>query len=225
VELAKDPYGGLKAADPLWHVYKEPHAPTAFNPNSNGRFSARTAATPRAMFYAGSSADCALWETLLRDVVPMSDRSRYVQLPPAAGYSLAQVRLRRDVPILDLSPLKLRGAVFDRDWRDRLLMLTTVPKYAATHKAAVQLLDAAPKTSGLSWRSRQTGEELAYVFYGPPVSNADIELIETIPLESPVGCSCSKRRWRAPACNPSTPPSSRQNCSSICRWSRRLTAR
>jgi hypothetical protein len=79
----------------------------------------------------------------------------------------------------------LAGA--DLKLRDRITVLTTVPKYTATNKEAARLLTALPQTAGFLWPSKQTGEDGAYVFYQPPTASDDFEVIETIPLDSPMG--------------------------------------
>ena len=183
-----NPYTPLSAGVQLWHVYKDPHAANSFNPQSTGRFSGQDAVPPRAMYYAASTSDCALWETVLRDVVPQVQPPHDVQVPPVAGYHLARLRLRRELAVLDLRPLALRWLVgTDVLLRDRLNMLTSVPKYTATHKATGELLADLPDATGLRWPSKQADQEDAYVFYEPPGGPDDMEILETIALESPKG--------------------------------------
>jgi hypothetical protein len=184
------PYEPVKSGTDLWHVYKEPYAATRFNPFANGRFAARKASPPRAMFYAGETSDCALWETVLRDVFPHARPPHPVDLPPLAGYHITRVRLKGDVEILDLGRLGVRWiARDDLKRRDRITALTTVPKYTATHKEAEKLLADFPRAAGLLWPSKQTGEDGAYLFYDPPLSSGDFEAIESVRLESPAGMS------------------------------------
>jgi hypothetical protein len=173
----------------LWHVYKDPYSPTDFNPCANGRFAARTASPPKAMLYAGSTPDCVLWETLLRDVVPQEHHPRYsIDMPAANGYHIARLGLKNDVCILDLSPLGLRRLLGgDKKQRDRISVLTIVPKYPATHVEAMRLLKKFPDAAGLSWISRQTGKDRAYVFYEPPMSSGVVAVLETIALDSSGG--------------------------------------
>jgi hypothetical protein len=139
---------------------QEPYSPTSFNPFANGRFAAGTADPPRAMFYTGETSDCALWETVLRDVFPQSRPPHGVELPPLSGYHIARVRLKRDVEILDLGRASVRWiAGDDLKRRDRIMVLTAVPKYTATHNEAAKLLSEFPRTAGLLWPSKQTGED------------------------------------------------------------------
>jgi hypothetical protein len=183
-----DPYDLVKAGTEFWHVYRDPFSSTSFNPNADGRFAAQLANPPRAMLYAGETVDCALWETVLRDVVPERRPPHGVEVPPVVGYRMARLRIRCAAPVLDLGRLGVRWlAGADLKLRDRITVLTTVPKYTATHKEAARLLTALPRTAGFLWPSKQTGEDGAYVFYQPPTASDDFEVIETIPLDSPMG--------------------------------------
>jgi hypothetical protein len=178
----------VKSGTELWHVYKEPYAPTSFNSFANGRFAARTADPPRAMFYAGETSDCALWETVLRDVFPQSRPPHGVELPPLSGYHIARVRLMSDVEILDLGRAGVRWiAGDDLKRRDRITVLTAVPKYTATHSEAAKLLSDFPRTAGLLRPSKQIGKDGAFLFYDPPVICDDFEPIESIVLDSAAG--------------------------------------
>jgi hypothetical protein len=188
VPAVGEPYDTVKAGTELWHVYKDSYSPTSFNPHANGRFAARTATPARAMLYAGESAAGALWETVLRDVVPQAAPPHDVELPPLNGYQIARLRLLRDADLLDLGRLGVRWiAGADLKLRDRITMLTTVPKYTATHHEAARLLTALPRAGCLQWPSKQTGAEIAYVFYEPPLSAKHFAAVETIPLDSPAG--------------------------------------
>lgn len=65
---------------------------------------------PRAMLYAGETVDCALWETVLRDVVPEKRPPHGVEVPPVLGYRIARLRIKRAAPVLDLGRLGVRLA-------------------------------------------------------------------------------------------------------------------
>jgi hypothetical protein len=183
-----EPYDLVKAGTEFWHVYNETFSPSSFNPFATGRFSARDADPSRAMLYAGATSDCALWETVLRDVVPQAAPPHGVSIPPVADMLIASLRLRYDAPILDLGRLGVRWiAGADLKLRDRITVLTTVPKYTATHKEAVRLLVALPRASGFLWPSKQTGSDAAYVFFEPPLASDDFETLQIILLDSPAG--------------------------------------
>jgi hypothetical protein len=184
----REPYDLVKAGTKFWHVYNEAFLPSSFNPFATGRFSARDADPARAMLYAGATSDRALWETILRDVVPQAAPPHGVSIPPVADMLIASLRLRYDVPILDLGRLGVRWiAGADLKLRDRITVLTTVPKYTATHKEAVRLLTALPRASGFLWPSKQTGSDAAYVFFEPPLASDALETLQIILLDSPAG--------------------------------------
>jgi hypothetical protein len=71
--------------------------------------------------------------------------------------------------------------------RDRITVLTTVPRYTATHKEAVRLLAALPRAGGFLWPSKQTGSDAAYVFFEPPLTSDAFETLQIILLDSPAG--------------------------------------
>jgi hypothetical protein len=89
-----EPYDLVNAGTEFWHVYNHAFLPSSFNPCATGRFSARDADPPRAMLYAGTTSDCALWETVLRDVVPQVAPPHDVSIPPVADMLIASLRLR-----------------------------------------------------------------------------------------------------------------------------------
>lgn len=181
------PYTLLYPGQVLWHVYAEPYAPTAFNPATRARYSAREATPARAMYYAGTAPACALWETVLRDVVPVSP-DEPITLPPLDGLHIARVSLTTTCPILDLRAPAIRwltGA--DEAKRERLQASTHTPVYSTTHALAIELLTVFPDAHGLGWYSRQIGAESAFVLYSPPQSPALLAEHETFPLSKPAG--------------------------------------
>jgi hypothetical protein len=190
----REPYDLVGAGTEFWHVYNEAFLPSSFNPFATGRVSARGADLPRAMLYAGETPDCALWETVLRDVVPRAVPSHGVSIPLVADMAIACLRLKYDAPILNLGRLGVRWiAGADLKLRDRITVLTTVPKYAATHTEAIRLLAALPQASGFLWPSKQTGRDAAYVFYEPPLTADVFETLHFIRLESAGGLSLIDR--------------------------------
>ena len=136
------------------------------------------------MLYASVSSDGALWETLLRNIVPEAAPPHEVVLAPTTGQRIARLRLTRDVPLLSLSPLSLRWLIANPDRRDRIGLLTRTPKYSATHSEAGRLLGDYPRAAGLCWMSRQTETDRVYVFYHPPMAVSDFVALESIALDS-----------------------------------------
>ena len=96
----REHYTRLEAGVDLWHVYPRTFAGDEFNSHSKGRFSAFAANPPRAMYYAASTPECAIWEVVLRMIVPRGpivsiDETLYSNL------QLAHLRLSRALPMLD----------------------------------------------------------------------------------------------------------------------------
>ncbi|HJU39634.1 MAG TPA: RES domain-containing protein [Tahibacter sp.] len=168
---------------PVWHVHQWDAAtgkfgPTSFNPFASGRFAARLARRPRAMYYAGSTPSVALWETVLRDVEPQgSQREVRLDVSLLKGTRLSPVFSRKAMSVLELFPLSLRrqaGHPLGEEW----LELTTTGKHAYTHGPTASLLNHLEESfpalivDGFVWESRQCGtareHPKAYVFFDPP---------------------------------------------------------
>jgi hypothetical protein len=64
----REHYTPLPAGSEIWHVYPSGYDARSFNPQSLNRF-ALPPPPVRGMYYAGESSDCALWETVLRNLV------------------------------------------------------------------------------------------------------------------------------------------------------------
>ena len=181
----------------LWHVFPKRFAGDAFNPYSKGRFSAFAANPSRAMYYAASTPECAIWEVVLRSVVPTGsivpiDEALYADL------QLARIRLARAVPMLDLRAPNLRHLSADtKQWSEwqRLAVVAEV-EYPLTHAAAAELLEVAPRAAGIQWPSRQCVRDTACVLYRAPLLPSDFEILEEIPLNSPAGLTSIDRALR-----------------------------
>jgi hypothetical protein len=119
------------------------------------------------MYYAGTSIEIALWETILRDVV--ADRDKTVMIPDAKlGNVLSTVTTKRSLRILDLSMPKLRLHAGGKAELETWLELTATSDYTRTHGPAADLLADNPDIRGLRWTSKQSGKRYASVFYGHP---------------------------------------------------------
>jgi len=166
----------------FWHVYPPKFASTAFNPTSDSRFALRP---DRAMYYAGATPSAALWETVLRDLVP--DRtSRAVEVPSDPRH-IAQVRLLCDVPVLELIAPRVNEIAVTSAFREELQIATVQRHYPATHAIARELLTRYPDAAGLYWHSRQVTSEVVAVFYQPPGLPDWFAELAVIPLSSAEG--------------------------------------
>ena len=89
-------YTPLEAGTEFCHVYPTIYAPCAFNPSSRNRF-AIPAPPDRGMFYAGDSSACALWETILRDLVVEASKPQSIDPALLEGRSIAKLTLTQEV--------------------------------------------------------------------------------------------------------------------------------
>jgi hypothetical protein len=188
-DALREHYTPLPAGTVLWHVYPSKYEPRAFNPNSRNRF-ALLPPPDQAMFYAGDSFACALWEAVLRNLVVDDKQPQHVDPALVEGRSIVQLRLLQEIPILDLRAPHFRNLSASPARHTGWQRLCIVPErdYGQTHTAARELLAAAPRAAGMSWHSRQITAQTAYVFYSPPLRPpAEFEMIEAIALDQPAG--------------------------------------
>jgi hypothetical protein len=171
----------LPVGTELWHVHPSAFGPTAFNPRSENRFAVIGGRRRRAMYYAGETAEVAIWETILRDVVADTNRSVVLYKDQLAGRVLSRVQTISPVKLIDLTMPALRGHAATHaelaDWQE----LQTTPDYPRTHAAAAALVGTA-KVGALKWTSKQAGNGAAYVFYDPP-SGSTFKVIEQQSLD------------------------------------------
>ena len=182
-------YTPLPAGTVLWHIYPSKYESRAFNPNSRNRFALLPPPT-QAMFYAGDSPACVLWEAVLRNLVVDDKQPQHVDPALVGGRSIAQLKLLQEIPILDLRAPHFRRLSANTTRHTEWQRLCVVPErdYGQTHVAARELLSAAPRAAGLSWHSRQITAQTAYVFYSPPLAPpAEFDVIDAIALDQPEG--------------------------------------
>jgi hypothetical protein len=185
----REHYTPLPAGTVLWHVYPSKYEPRAFNPSSRNRF-ALLPPPDQAMFYAGDSSACALWEAVLRNLVVDDKQPQHVDPALVEGRSIVQLKLLQEIPVLDLRAPHFRNLSAKPARHTEWQRLCIVPEreYSQTHAAARELVTAAPKAAGLSWHSRQIAAQTAYVFYSPPLKPpAEFEVIDTIALDQAAG--------------------------------------
>lgn len=174
----------------LWHIYSERYGPLAANPASKARL-----ALPgqRAMFYLASSLDGALWETVLRGVVPDADRHVAILERDLVGMRAIQVRRKVvNAPLLDLSGAGLR-MIFLQGSKESVAVAALIaePDHLKTHKAAERLFKSFKKAGVsempiLSWVSRQHKGAIVYLAYEPPMDSTWWETVGApIALDDP----------------------------------------
>ncbi|MBL8266297.1 RES family NAD+ phosphorylase [Steroidobacter sp.] len=183
-----DQYTWLPKGTRLWHVYPDGFDCLAFNAKSTNRF-ALPPPPACAMFYAGDSADCALWESVLRNLVINSAQPQPVDPGLLAGRSIVELEVALDTKILDLRAPYFRKFSSDPALHAELQRLAVVPdaQYAETHAKARALRDEWTDAVGLCWFSRQIGAQRAYVFYRPPHPAGGFRKIQAHSLDTAQG--------------------------------------
>jgi hypothetical protein len=179
----------------LFHQYLEvlPNgtriAPTQFNPATAARFSGITAAPPRAMFYAGDSRACAMWECPpLRDLVGPKVALSRRQL---TNRRVVELELQRDLKLVDLDIMTQRRMMSGKSDIDLLEELKQTTAHGRTHAAAAAILALAHARGvaldGLTWRSKQHGTGAVYLLYSPPANETDFNVVpgSEIALDEP----------------------------------------
>lgn len=141
------------------------------------------------MYYAGDTFECALWETVLRNLVIAEGQPQYVDEAQLAGRSIVRLELAQETAILDLRAPHLRHLSSDgarhTEWQQ--LCVVAEASYGQTHSAARELVATAPRAAGISWHSRQIQSRTAYVFYSPPLDSSRFRSCEMISLGQPEG--------------------------------------
>lgn len=170
------------------------------NPNANGRFTLKTD-MPRgvvgaASWYISDTVAGALWESVLRDVVPDDNGGVYLDINRLGRYALQAVRCVTPGRVLRMEPGPRRHVIaagnklLNQKWNGWF----EEDVYELTHTAAglVQLqfhaTDPSTVLPGISWRSRMTADGLVYLLYDPPLVAAHFEPVDSaIALNSPQG--------------------------------------
>ena len=153
----------IAAGTLLYRVYTDGYRVTQFNPTPRGKIGgARFDCTDDEIFgalYVGSGEECAVAETLLRDVSGPAPHGIHED-------KLEDRRLGCLVPLRTLRLVSLRGAGLYGVAPARQWLTTCVPKYyEATRSWGSALRKWAPWADGFSWRARHENDQLASVFF------------------------------------------------------------
>lgn len=202
---------GLAAA----HAYERRYGPLTANPFSRARFTLarNTPGTPatRAAFFITSSATGAILEVILRHAAPDQSGGIYVAPGALAGWSIAFLELRQDIPqVLRVDrPHRLRFVEPDSLGDDVWHQLCGTPVHALTHGAAHEvngfLAGHGIQHAGLGWRSRQWPDDVVRVLYDPPFAAGAWHHRNSVDLDSKAGLALVQTavldagwRWLAP---------------------------
>ncbi len=166
--------------EPFWHIYSASYPPLSTNRFSKARLALVEPSNAKestfGMFYAASDLSGALWETVLRYVLPNDDGSVRVDTTKLSGMRAVKLELlRRDVPLLELGQPGLRN-LFAPDSEESVAVANLIadPNHVVTHLEANALLYdlravGINEMPVLSWPSRQHSRSTVYLAYDPPM--------------------------------------------------------
>lgn len=178
------PAGPLKATTINWSKGKRIHrlhssayAETEYNPSAKGnaRFSPIRDKAGRIIpvLYGGSTMDCALMETVFRDV-PYTSGPKSVDKARLEDVVHSIVFSKTDLKLIDLSNVALRKLGIDRTH----LIDTTKAHYPETRKWAATLYQQFPQCQGLRWISRQDDSAEAILLFGSRIPARTLAVAE-----------------------------------------------
>lgn len=157
----------LPAGTRLSRVHSGEFTAVQFNPTladphwEGGRFDA-TEADQYGYLYAGCDDECAVCETLLRDLPLDSGGGRVLPRAAVAGRVLGRLVLSGDVPLVSLCDGKELARLGQGDtW----LVSCPSSEYGATRRWGHAIRKWAPRAEGLVWPSRRDPSKRAYVFF------------------------------------------------------------
>lgn len=182
---------------PLYRVYEggHPWGPLDANPASKARFALRDDA--HGMFYVSDRPEGALWEALLRYVVPRPGED--VELPTAklTNQRLATVQLHNpNVGVVRLYPPAVHHLFGDEHHphSKAIIDFLSSTQHAPTHTEAAAMLAGLRALDPpieympiLHWKSKQFPDANVYLAYDPPLNADDWSVVEDVALDSRVG--------------------------------------
>jgi hypothetical protein len=180
------------------HVFSTEHpagAPldaqaVAFNPQSPGRL-ARVGGKV-GMFYAGTTAIAALFETVLAKASVFADGGVYVHPKFLANKAIARVRLLEALPVLDLRQPRRRKLMdvdqpLDQAWSETLITADYPRTHLIAEALSTQLETDGYTLAGLAWSSRRVQSDTVYLLYDPPCAGAQWEASDFVSLSADEG--------------------------------------
>ncbi|CRD50907.1 RES domain-containing protein [Stenotrophomonas indicatrix] len=177
-------------------VEQSPHwGPLDANPVSKARFALRD--DRHGMFYVADHVAGALWEALLRYAEMTPGGAAYLPVDKLRGQHLVTVRLgRSDARVLQLYSPSTSRRFGDEAHPDviRLQELLTTLHHADTHPEAAAMLAGLNALNPpikhmpiLQWKSKQFPDANVFLAFDPPLSSADWNLVEDVPLDNAAG--------------------------------------
>lgn len=178
------PAGPLKATiiswkpgRPIHRIHSSAYAETEYNPSAKGnaRFSPirNDAGEIIPVLYGGSTMDCALMETVFRDV-PYTPDLKIVDKARLESVVHSVVVSKADLLMIDLGNIALRKLGIDRAH----LIDTTKAHYPETRRWAEALYQQFPDCQGLHWISRQDDSAKAILLFGNRIPAGTLSVVQ-----------------------------------------------
>ena len=179
------PAGALKATaipwkpgKPIHRIHSSAYAETEYNPSTRGnaRFSPirDDAGEIIPVLYGGSTMDCALMETVFRDV-PYTPDLKIVDKARLEGQVHSVVTSKANLSLIDLGNVALRKLGIERAH----LIDTTKAHYPETRRWAEALYRQFPDCQGLRWVSRQDDSAEAILLFGNRIPVGILSVVQT----------------------------------------------
>lgn len=171
----------MAAGTRLHRLHSRNYAPTQFNPGRGiSRFAPirDRAGNMIPTLYAGSSFECATFESVLHDV---DFAAPHKTVPDTRLDNLLHSVL---LPQRSLKLVQLFQPDLGRWKLQRSQLIDTMPaEYASTAKWAEAIHAAHPEADGMVWTSRRCDPEIALLFFGDRVSHSDFAIESEIEIK------------------------------------------
>jgi hypothetical protein len=178
------PAGPLKASIIFWkpgrpihRIHSSAYAEAEYNPSAKGnaRFSPIRDAAGEIIpvLYGGSTMNCALMETVFRDV-PYTPDLKIVDKSRLEAVAHSVVVSKADLLMIDLGNVALRKLGIDRAH----LIDTTKAHYPETRRWAEALYEQLPDCQGLRWISRQDDSAEVILLFGNRISAGTLSVVQ-----------------------------------------------
>jgi hypothetical protein len=138
--------------------------------------------------YAGQNFDCAVFETIFRDI-PVGSKTKFVRIKELEDRAYGILKTDRPFKLAALFAPELKALGLKRTQ----LIDTTAYWYTKTAQWAKAIHDQYKDIEGLVWTSRQSDPEMAYLLFGDRVLIDDllvdsdaIELMESVEVMSDI---------------------------------------
>ena len=176
IPLGPPNYVTLSADARIHRVHLSTYGGNSFNPCQGGRtrFAPIADASGKCVpsLYAGSTLDCAFFETVFHDV-PANAKLKTVPKSSVTNRSHTTLSVSRDIELVNLRAADLKKWGIKQEQ-----LIGSSPKlYAQTASWAEAMHHTFAKADGLCWTSNQSDPDTAYLFFGDRVSPPDLRIV------------------------------------------------